>query len=144
FRLDTLRQLVGWDAFNVTEDADLGVRLARRKLRCATSPARTFDAAPMHLKPWLGQRTRRRKGWMQTYVVHNRRPEMLLADLGWRGTAMFQVILLGMLLAPLLHAGFLVALLALAILGHLAWPQPLLWPMACAAVLVLGQAVAIV
>jgi cellulose synthase/poly-beta-1,6-N-acetylglucosamine synthase-like glycosyltransferase len=144
FRLDTLRQLGGWDAFNVTEDADLGVRLARRKLRCATSPARTFEAAPMHLKPWLGQRTRWMKGWMQTYVVHNRRPEMLLADLGWRGTAMFQVILLGMLLAPLLHAGFLVALLALAILGHLAWPQPLLWPMACAAVLVLGQAVAVV
>ncbi|MHA6300119.1 glycosyltransferase [Devosia sp. CAU 1758] len=144
FRIDALRRLGGWDAFNVTEDADLGVRLARRKLRCATSTTRTFEAAPMRLKPWLGQRTRWMKGWMQTYVVHNRRPAKLLADLGWYGTAMFQVILLGMLLAPLLHAGFLLVLVVLAVLGHLAWPQPLLWPMACAAVLVLGHAVAIV
>ena len=142
FRTRTLRQLGGWDAFNVTEDADLGVRLARRGLRCATSTARTFEAAPVRLVPWLGQRTRWMKGWMQTYVVHNRRPGALLADLGWRGFLMFQVLLLGMLLAPLLHAGFLLVVLGLAVQGQLGWPQADLWSLACAVVLVLGHAVA--
>lgn len=143
FRIETLRQLGGWDAFNVTEDADAGVRLARRRLGCATSTACTYEAAPLRLAPWLGQRTRWMKGWMQTYVVHNRRPGELLADLGWRGAALFQVILLGMLLAPLLHVGFLFVLVVMALLGHLALPGLDLWPIACGTVLVLGQSVAI-
>jgi cellulose synthase/poly-beta-1,6-N-acetylglucosamine synthase-like glycosyltransferase len=143
FRIETLRQLGGWDAFNVTEDADAGVRLARRRLRSATSTACTFEAAPVHLAPWLGQRTRWMKGWMQTYVVHNRRPGQLLADLGWRGTAIFQVILLSMMLSPLLHVGFALVLIAMALMDQLAWPRVGLWPMACALVLVVGHAVAI-
>ncbi|MBB4052880.1 cellulose synthase/poly-beta-1,6-N-acetylglucosamine synthase-like glycosyltransferase [Devosia subaequoris] len=143
FRLETLRGLGGWDAFNVTEDADLGVRLARRKLRCATSTARTFEAAPTHLRPWLGQRTRWMKGWMQTYAVHNRHPEDLLADLGWRGMAGLQLVLLGMVLTPLLHAGFLLSLPLLYFTGQLAGSAFHPWSLACLAVLLLGSAVAI-
>ncbi len=143
FRTESLRQLGGWDAFNVTEDADAGVRLARRKLACATSTACTFEAAPVRVAPWLGQRTRWMKGWMQTYVVHNRRPGQLLADLGWRGAAIFQIILLSMMLSPLLHVGFALVLIAMALMGQLAWPRPDLWPVACAVVLVVGHAVAI-
>lgn len=143
FRTETLRQLGGWDAFNVTEDADAGVRLARRKLACATSTACTFEAAPVRVAPWLGQRTRWMKGWMQTYVVHNRRPGQLLADLGWRGAAIFQVILLSMMLSPLLHIGFALVLVAMALMGQLAWPRLDLWPIACAIVLVVGHAAAI-
>ncbi|WP_375598539.1 glycosyltransferase family 2 protein [Devosia sp. Naph2] len=143
FRLETLRALGGWDAFNVTEDADLGVRLARRKLRCATNPSRTFEAAPVHLRPWIGQRTRWMKGWMQTYAVHNRYPLDLLADLGWRGMAGLQLVLLGMVLTPLLHAGFLLMLPALFFTGQLAGPILHPWPVACLIVLVLGNTVAI-
>lgn len=84
FRLETLRKVGGWDAYNVTEDADLGVRLARRHLRTATSVSVTREAAPVELGLWVGQRTRWMKGWMQTFVVHNRRPALLLKDLGWR------------------------------------------------------------
>ena len=143
FRVETLRSLGGWDAFNVTEDADLGVRLARRKLRCATSATRTFEAAPVHLGPWIGQRTRWMKGWMQTYAVHNRHPADLLADLGWRGMAGLQLVLLGMLLTPLLHAGFLVTLPMLFFTGQLAEPALHPWSLACLAVLILGSTVAI-
>ena len=143
FRLETLRRLGGWDAFNVTEDADLGVRLARRKLCCATSTARTFEAAPVNLRPWVGQRTRWMKGWMQTYAVHNRYPGDLLADLGWRGMAGVQLVLLGMVLTPLLHAGFLLSLPILYFSGHLAGPVFHPWPLVCLAVLLLGSAVAI-
>ena len=55
---------------------------------------------------------------------------------------MFQVLLLGMLLAPLLHAGFLLVVLGMAVQGQLGWPEADLWPLACATVLVLGHAVA--
>jgi cellulose synthase/poly-beta-1,6-N-acetylglucosamine synthase-like glycosyltransferase len=143
FRTSTLRALGGWDAFNVTEDADLGVRLARRKLRCAVSTSHTLEAAPGQFSPWLGQRTRWMKGWMQTYVVHNRHLPDLIRDLGGQGTWMFQIVLMGMLLAPLLHAGFLIVMLLHLAIGQLAWPLLQPWPLACLAVFVIGHACAI-
>lgn len=143
FRTSVLRALGGWDAFNVTEDADLGVRLARRKLRCATCTSPTYEAAPTHLAPWFGQRTRWMKGWMQTYVVHNRHLPDLIRDLGWWGAVMLQVVLMGMLLAPLLHAGFLLVLVFYLVTGQLVWPLAEPWPLACIAVLVIGDTCAI-
>jgi hypothetical protein len=65
FRTDALGQVGGWDAFNVTEDADLGVRLARLKLKTATIASRTGEEAPIHIVPWLRQRSRWMKGWMR-------------------------------------------------------------------------------
>ena len=143
FRLSTLRQLGGWDAFNVTEDADLGARLARRGLRSAVNTSFTLEDAPVALKSWMGQRTRWMKGWMQTYLVHNRRPRHLLADLGWRQTLMFQVILLGMILAPLLHGGFLLGLALLYGTGLLDWPRMDAWAILCITTLLIGQTAAI-
>ncbi|MBJ3786173.1 glycosyltransferase [Devosia sediminis] len=143
FRTTTLRALGGWDSFNVTEDADLGVRLARRHLRCATCLSATLEAAPTRWSVWLGQRTRWMKGWMQTYVVHNRHMPELVSDLGWRGMLMLQVVLLGMLLAPLLHAGFLIVLIVHLLTGQLAWPMVEPWPLACIVVLVVGDTCAI-
>src|SRR5690606_14219476 len=81
FRTRSLRQIGGWDAHNVTEDADLGVRLARMRYRSATLRSCTREEAPLGLRVWMGQRTRWMKGWMQTFVVHNRRPFELLSDL---------------------------------------------------------------
>jgi cellulose synthase/poly-beta-1,6-N-acetylglucosamine synthase-like glycosyltransferase len=112
FRVDILRKLGGWDAFNVTEDADLGVRLARRRLRTATFDSVTQEEAPVSVPAFMAQRTRWMKGWMQTFIVHNRRPLLLLRDLGWRGFAGFQVLVGGMILSSLLHTVFLGSLLA--------------------------------
>lgn len=67
FRVDALRLVGGWDAFNVTEDADLGVRLARLKLKTATIDSRTGEEAPIHLGAWLKQRSRWMKGWMRPF-----------------------------------------------------------------------------
>ncbi len=143
FRLDTLRRLGGWDAYNVTEDADLGVRLARRRLVTATTTSRTLEDAPVHFKTWLGQRTRWMKGWMQTFVVHNRRPGRLLADLGLPGFILFQVTILGMLLAPLLHVGMWPMLVWM----HFSSPnnpyEISAWSAACIAALVVGHGTAI-
>ncbi|SEQ54700.1 Glycosyltransferase, catalytic subunit of cellulose synthase and poly-beta-1,6-N-acetylglucosamine synthase [Devosia sp. YR412] len=110
FRLEALRQLGGWDAFNVTEDADLGTRLARRRLRVDVLESHTLEHAPTKLAPWLGQRTRWMKGWMQTFIVHNRDPGTLLKEMGWPGFLAFQTLVLGMIVAPVLHCAFLATL----------------------------------
>jgi cellulose synthase/poly-beta-1,6-N-acetylglucosamine synthase-like glycosyltransferase len=107
FRTSILREIGGWDAFNVTEDADLGVRLARRGLRAETFASRTYEEAPLGLRAWMAQRTRWMKGWMQTYVVHNRAPRLFLKDIGWRGFLGFQVLVGGMILSSLLHTVFI-------------------------------------
>ncbi|MBJ7579093.1 glycosyltransferase [Devosia sp. MC532] len=143
FRMNVLREIGGWDPYNVTEDADLGVRLARRGLLTATSNSRTFEDAPTSFRPWLGQRTRWLKGWIQTFVVHNRRPNLLLRDLGLVRMLIFEAVLLGMLISPLLHLTFVMAVFALLISGQGAAPLGEGWFFACVVVLVLGQAVAV-
>jgi len=142
FRLPVLRRLGGWDAFNVTEDADLGVRLARRGLRTATSTSATFEAAPDTFHAWLGQRTRWMKGWAQTFLVHNRRPNLTCADLGWPGFLVFQVLVLGMIVSPLLHAAFGLGLVLAFVLGHLEWVAPQQGTGLFVLVFALGQGVA--
>ncbi|MGI5828435.1 MAG: glycosyltransferase [Patescibacteria group bacterium] len=72
FRTTDLRQIEGWDAFNVTEDCDLGMRLFKRGCRTAIIDSLTLEEANSKFKNWLRQRSRWIKGYMQTYLVHNR------------------------------------------------------------------------
>jgi cellulose synthase/poly-beta-1,6-N-acetylglucosamine synthase-like glycosyltransferase len=65
FRTAALRKAGGWDPYNVTEDADLGMRLARLGYRCGVIESTTFEEAPATAKRWLGQRSRWFKGWMR-------------------------------------------------------------------------------
>ena len=111
FQLRALRELGGWDAFNVTEDADLGIRLARRRLRVEILQSRTRETAPTRLLPWLGQRARWMKGWMQTFIVHNRDPGRLLEEVGLPAFLAFEALVLGMIVAPVLHCAFLLSVL---------------------------------
>ena len=111
FRTSVLRSLGGWDAFNVTEDADLGVRLARRKLRAEMIDSRTLEEAPLTVRAWMAQRTRWMKGWMQTFVVHNRAPGLFLHEVGWKAFLGFQILIGGMILTSLLHTVFIASLL---------------------------------
>jgi hypothetical protein len=67
FRTSVLRTTGGWDPHNVTEDADLGIRLHRLGYRAAALPSATYEEAPARFVPWLKQRTRWYKGWMRTY-----------------------------------------------------------------------------
>jgi hypothetical protein len=117
FRMQSLLEVGGWDAFNVTEDADLGVRLSRLRYRVQTLPTRTFEEAPVTLGAWMAQRTRWMKGWMQTYIVHNHRPLLFLRDAGWRNFLAFQFYVGGMVLSAPLHLVFLIALLVRLILS---------------------------
>jgi len=74
FRVDVLRAIGGWDAWNVTEDADLGFRLWNRGYRSGVINRPTWETPPGSLVHWLPQRTRWLKGYMQTWGVHTRRP----------------------------------------------------------------------
>jgi cellulose synthase/poly-beta-1,6-N-acetylglucosamine synthase-like glycosyltransferase len=106
FRRDRLEELGGWDAHNVTEDADLGLRLARRGYRTELIATTTFEEANCRAVPWMKQRSRWIKGYMMTWAVHMRNPVALWRDLGpWRFLGV-QVLYLGamvqFLTAPLL------------------------------------------
>lgn len=96
FRTDVLRELGGWDAFNVTEDCDLGIRLAKRGYRTAIVDSTTHEEANSDLLNWYHQRSRWIKGYIQTYFVHMRRPIAAFTGggkkNGKRNLAMFQLI----------------------------------------------------
>jgi cellulose synthase/poly-beta-1,6-N-acetylglucosamine synthase-like glycosyltransferase len=122
FRRETLLAAGGWDAFNVTEDADLGFRLARRGWRTAVLESTTWEEAPASFGRWFRQRTRWLKGWMQTYLVHTREPRKLWVELGWSGALSFHALMGGLVLLALLHP-LLYALLAYrAASGELLFP----------------------
>lgn len=82
FRREILERLAGWDAHNVTEDADLGVRLARQGYVSELLPTVTHEEANCRVWPWVRQRSRWLKGFLITWCVHMRNPGQLLADLG--------------------------------------------------------------
>jgi glycosyltransferase XagB len=110
FRTEVLLQVGGWDPYNVTEDADLGIRLHRLGFRTAAIAAATYEEAPARFRSWLKQRTRWYKGWMQTWLVHMRRPGRLVRDLKPAGAIAVQLFLACNVLAALVHpvfAGFL-------------------------------------
>ena len=88
-RCDVLKELGGWDPFNVTEDADLGIRLCRRGYSTAILESRTLEEANSDIINWLRQRSRWYKGYLQTFLVHMRRPRQLWKELGAKGFLRF-------------------------------------------------------
>jgi len=110
FRTAALRAAGGWDPYNVTEDADLGIRLCRLGYRTATISSATYEEAPARFMPWLRQRTRWYKGWMQTWFVHMRRPTRLFRELTPAGAIAFQIFFAANVLAALIHPLFMAGL----------------------------------
>ena len=143
FRLSLLRRVGGWDAFNVTEDADLGLRMARLRIRAATTTARTYEEAPVTATAWFHQRTRWMKGWMQTFLVHNRRPISLLKDLGIVNFIAFEIYVGGMILTPPLHTLYMSAVGVKLALASLEMPGTDPWSYMEAFTLVTGYLSAI-
>ncbi|TRW97910.1 glycosyltransferase [Paracoccus sp. M683] len=114
FRRDALEHVGAWDAWNVTEDADLGVRLARRGYRTEIIDTITDEEANCRTLPWIKQRSRWLKGYAMTWGVHMRDPIRLWAELGPKRFIGFQVQFLGTLsqylLAPILISFWLITL----------------------------------
>ncbi|WP_158555083.1 glycosyltransferase family 2 protein [Fulvimarina endophytica] len=124
FRVDHLRAVGGWDSHNVTEDADLGIRLGRQGYEIGTLSLPTFEEAPETLPIWFRQRTRWLKGWLQTYAVHMRDPVRLYRELGFRRFAAFQLIFHGMVSSALLFPfAFLFLAMTMSMLRQTGWPS---------------------
>lgn len=111
FRTAHLRELKAWDPYNVTEDADLGVRMTQSGQRVGVLNTTTYEEANVDLVNWLRQRSRWIKGYMQTYLVHMRAPWHLYRTLGARGFLGFQLFVGGTfvtaLVAPIMWAVYL-------------------------------------
>lgn len=101
FRTATLRDAGGWDAWNVTEDADLGLRFARFGYRVDCLDSTTFETAPDNLRIWMCQRRRWTKGWMQTLLVLVADHRGALRDLRAGKAAVVGLLLVGLVLGPL-------------------------------------------
>ncbi len=112
FRRQILEDLGGWDAHNVTEDADLGVRLARAGYRTELIDSVTQEEANGRAWPWVKQRSRWLKGYAITYAVHMRSPRQLMRDLGLKRFLGVQMLFLGTLsqfvLQPVLWSFWLI------------------------------------
>lgn len=110
-RRQALEEVGRWDAHNVTEDADLGVRLARFGYRTELIDTVTEEEANSWAWPWVRQRSRWLKGYAMTWAVHMRAPRRLWAELGPRRFLGFQVLFLGTLsqfaLAPVIWSFWL-------------------------------------
>ncbi len=118
FRTDRLLELGGWDPFNVTEDADLGIRASQRGYTVGVINSTTYEEANCRPKNWIRQRSRWIKGYMQTWLVHNRDPWKSLKTLGLGNWLAYQFFVGGTIVCflsnPILWLFFLYAAISRA------------------------------
>jgi glycosyltransferase XagB len=131
FRTDVLRELHAWDPFNVTEDADLGIRIGQKGFRVGVVDSTTFEESSCQVSQWVRQRSRWMKGYMQTLLVHTRRPLQFLRSAGPLGFLGFLFFIGGTvfagLLNPVVWASYLVWLAVPADSLDAIFPQSLLF-----------------
>ncbi len=126
FRRTALENVGGWDAWNVTEDADLGLRLAREGYQTGYISPPTYERPPSRLKVWTAQRSRWLKGFMQTWLILMRAPITAIRDMGLGGFVSTQLLLGGSILFALIHGIWLIWCLLCALapglqLGPIGW-----------------------
>jgi glycosyltransferase XagB len=103
FRTDVLRWIGGWDPFNVTEDADLGLRLARWGYTTGMVDSFTQEEANPQSINWIKQRARWLKGFLQTWLVHMRRPLRVVKQIRPAGFWVLQACTLGVFISALFY-----------------------------------------
>ncbi|MBV9170882.1 MAG: glycosyltransferase [Chloroflexi bacterium] len=106
FRIDQLRKLGAWDPYNVTEDADLGIRLHKAGSKTVVVDSTTYEEANSETFNWILQRSRWIKGYIQTYLVHMRNPVQLWRSIGPRAFISFQFMVGGTVASLLLNPIF--------------------------------------
>ncbi|MBN4046436.1 glycosyltransferase [bacterium AH-315-P15] len=126
-----LKELGAWDPYNVTEDADLGIRMTQKGYHVTTINSTTFEEANPDFWNWIRQRSRWIKGFMQTYLVHMRQPLNLLKESGVKGFIGFQLFVGGTILTGLLNPVFWLIFLVWLVTGtkgfDALFPGPMLY-----------------
>ncbi len=115
FRIGSLVGVGAWDEWNVTEDADLGVRLARFGYKVRALDSDTWEEAPYEFGNWFRQRVRWQKGWLQTLIVHSRRPVFFWRDLGPQRAVAATTMIVGAIFGCLFWPVFAVGTMARAL-----------------------------
>jgi cellulose synthase/poly-beta-1,6-N-acetylglucosamine synthase-like glycosyltransferase len=115
FRIDVLRAVGAWDPFNVTKDANLGMRLYRLGYRSEAIQRQTVEDAPTSVGVWMPQRTHWFKGWLQTWLVMMRARLMLRREMGSRAFAVFHLLIAACWSPALAHPLTLVFLIRSAV-----------------------------
>jgi cellulose synthase/poly-beta-1,6-N-acetylglucosamine synthase-like glycosyltransferase len=105
-RRDVLDEIGSWDPFNVTEDADLGLRIDASGYHTAVLDSVTLEEANSDPINWIRQRSRWYKGYLQTWLVHIRRPVKLFRTLGLRSFMRFNLVLAGTPIIAVLNLVF--------------------------------------
>jgi cellulose synthase/poly-beta-1,6-N-acetylglucosamine synthase-like glycosyltransferase len=113
FRRKCLERLGAWDPHNVTEDADLGIRLYRRGYTAKVLESVTYEEANSDFVNWVKQRSRWYKGYLQTWLIHMRRPRQLMSEIGPMGVIQFTL--------------FVGATPILALLNSVFWIMTVVW-----------------
>lgn len=112
FRTEDLKRISGWDPFNVTEDADLGIRFSAEGKKVGIIKSTTFEEANCSIGNWIRQRSRWVKGYMQTSIVYNRHPLKMIKKIGFINWLSFQLLVTGtpltFLINPIMWAIFLI------------------------------------
>ncbi|MCJ8331560.1 MAG: glycosyltransferase [Lentisphaeria bacterium] len=106
FKTSILKEIGGWDPFNVTEDCDLGVRIYKKGYKTRMLDSTTWEEANSNTWNWIRQRSRWVKGFFQTHLTHSRHPLKMLKELGPWGYAGFLLSVGGssfMLLANMIY-----------------------------------------
>ena len=130
FDLAKLREVGAWDPFNVTEDADLGLRFAAMGYRVGIVNSVTYEEANSHLGNWIRQRSRWVKGYMQTWLVNMRDPIGLVRRVGVKGFLSLQFFVGGGIISGLAYPFMLVPFLLWSFTRtnalHAFFPMPVL------------------
>ncbi len=113
FRRSVLQAMGAWDPYNVTEDADLGIRMFREGYTVRVLESNTYEEANSDFVNWMKQRSRWLKGYLQTFAVHLREPRELYRELGWKGLMHYVMFVGG---TPIL-----------AIINPIFWLMTILW-----------------
>ena len=131
FRTSVLKELGAWDPYNVTEDADLGVRMTQQGYQVAVMNSTTFEEANGVWRSWINQRSRWIKGYMQTWLVHMRHPIRLYRNLGGAGFWGFHFFIgfpvLTALLNPVLWGTTAIGLIFGQSIVSPYFPEPIIW-----------------
>ncbi len=131
FKTSILRTIGAWDPFNVTEDADLGIRFSQQGYIVQVVNSTTYEEANTHYGNWIRQRSRWMKGYMQTYLVHMRTPFALWAKIGSKAFFSFQFFIGGTfltaLVTPILYSVYFWWLLTKTSIFDPLFIQPILY-----------------
>ena len=130
FDLEKLREIGAWDPFNVTEDADLGLRFASLGYHVGVINSVTYEEANSQLGNWIRQRSRWIKGYIQTWLVNMRHPITLFKRVGFGGFCSLQLFVGGSILSALAYPFLVIPFLAWIVTRtsqlHPFFPQPVL------------------